>query len=192
MPPTTADEDKRDVERVLAGDPAAFQGIVERWQGPLVNLAFRFCRDEGRAEELAQDAFLRAFRSLHQWRHEAAFSTWLFALALNVFRSHMRRAAVIEVSAPDPAGAGHDPSPESMAVSRDTAAAVRRIVRTLPEKYRDALILFYFLDRDVAHAADCLGVPVGTVKARLHRGRELLRSRLMRVLHLAPRASHGR
>lgn len=192
MPPTTADEDRKDVERVLAGDPAAFQGIVERWQGPLVNLAFRFCRDEGRAEELAQDAFLRAFRSLHQWRHEAAFSTWLFALALNVFRSHMRRGAAIEVAVSDPVGVGQAPSPESAAVSRDTAAAVRRLVCTLPEKYRDALILFYFLDQDVAHAAHCLGVPVGTVKARLHRGRELLRSRLTRVLHLAPGASHGR
>jgi RNA polymerase sigma-70 factor (ECF subfamily) len=60
------------------------------------------------------------------------------------------------------------------------------MVSTLPPKYRDALILFYFLDQDVAQAADCLGVPAGTVKARLHRGRELLRDRLIRVLRLAP------
>jgi RNA polymerase sigma-70 factor (ECF subfamily) len=186
MPRTTAAEDKRDIERVLAGDLEAFQGIVKRWQGPLVNLAFRFCRDEGRAEEFAQDAFVRVFRSLHQWRQEAAFSTWLFALAVNVFRSHMRQASGIEVSTEDVRGVASTPSPESAAIARDTADTVRRMVSTLPPKYRDALILFYFLDQDVAQAADCLGVPAGTVKARLHRGRELLRDRLIRVLRLAP------
>jgi hypothetical protein len=66
-----ADDDLVDVERVLAGDLAAFESIVRRWQGPLVNLAYRFCRDRSRAEEMAQDAFLRAWRALATWRREA-------------------------------------------------------------------------------------------------------------------------
>jgi RNA polymerase sigma factor (sigma-70 family) len=79
---------------VLAGDTAAFENIVRRWQGPLVNLAYRFCRDRGRAEDMAQEAFLRAFRGLASWRRDAAFSTWLFALATNLYRTELRRIPV--------------------------------------------------------------------------------------------------
>jgi len=75
----SASEDQSAVERVLAGDISAFEGIVRRWQAPLINLAYRFCHDRGRAEEMAQEAFLRAFRALNQWRKDAVFSTWLFA-----------------------------------------------------------------------------------------------------------------
>jgi RNA polymerase sigma-70 factor (ECF subfamily) len=63
-----AAEDLSDVERVLAGEVQAFEGIVRRWQGPLVNMAWRYCRDRGRAEELAQEAFVRAWRGLRGWR----------------------------------------------------------------------------------------------------------------------------
>ena len=64
----SADADLLDVERVLAGDIAAFEGIVRRWQGPLVNMAWRYCRDRGRAEEMAQEAFIHAWRGLAKWR----------------------------------------------------------------------------------------------------------------------------
>src|SRR5512136_1607373 len=87
----SAADDQAAVERVLAGDVSAFEGLVRRWQGPLVNLAYRFCRDRSRAEDMAQEAFLRAFRALATWRRDAAFSTWLFALAVNVYRSELRR-----------------------------------------------------------------------------------------------------
>src|SRR5262249_60241871 len=87
----SASEDKADVERVLAGDVSAFEGIVLRWQRPLINLAYRFCRDRSRAEEMAQEAFLRAFRKLSYWRRDAVFSSWLFALAANLYRSELRR-----------------------------------------------------------------------------------------------------
>src|ERR1035438_8358245 len=91
----SASDDQSDVEKVLAGEVAAFEGIVRRWQGPLVNLAYRFTRDRARAEELAQEAFLRAYRSLGGWRREAAFSTWLFALSTNLYRSELRRVPAI-------------------------------------------------------------------------------------------------
>src|SRR5579864_6904267 len=86
-----ADIDTADVESVLAGDVGAFEGIVRRWQGPLVNMAWRYCRDRGRAEELAQEAFVRAWRGLATWRRESTFSTWLFALAANVYRNEVKR-----------------------------------------------------------------------------------------------------
>jgi RNA polymerase sigma-70 factor (ECF subfamily) len=88
-----ASQDQAAVDKVLAGDTSAFEHVVRRWQGSLVNLAYRFCRDRGRAEEIAQEAFLRAYRSLARWRR-AAFSTWLFALATNLYCCKLRRAPV--------------------------------------------------------------------------------------------------
>jgi RNA polymerase sigma-70 factor (ECF subfamily) len=169
------------VGRVLAGDVEAFAAIVERWQRPLVTLAYRFCRHRGQAEEMAQDAFVRAFRALDQWRGDAAFSTWLFALAINTFRSHMRRAQFVEVPL-DGRRPTTGPSPEDGLLTRDLEETIRRAVSGLPGKYRDAMIAFYFMEQDLTEAARCLGVPDGTLKARLHRGRLLLKKRLSRIL----------
>jgi RNA polymerase sigma-70 factor (ECF subfamily) len=71
-----ADADLADVARVLDGDVQAFEGIVRRWQGPLINMAWRYCRDRSRAEDMAQEAFVRAWRGLSHWRRESSFSTW--------------------------------------------------------------------------------------------------------------------
>src|SRR6185295_11809901 len=84
------DDDDADVARVVGGDLEAFEGIVRRWQRRLVGLAWRFCRDRAAAEDMAQEAFLKAFRSLRAYRGESAFSTWLTAIALNTYRSRLR------------------------------------------------------------------------------------------------------
>ena len=182
----SASDDQADVERVLAGDISAFEGIVRRWQGPLINLAYRFCRDRSRAEEMAQEAFLRSYRALAQWRRDAVFSTWLFALATNLYRSELRRipARVLSLTVsledvPEPRDAR---ASDGGLEDRDRDLAVRRAVAALPAKYREALILFYFHEMDVTTAARSLGLPEGTVKARLFRGREILRSKLPQLL----------
>jgi RNA polymerase sigma-70 factor (ECF subfamily) len=180
----SASDDQTDVERVLAGNVSAFEGIVRRWQTPLVNLAYRFCHDRGRSEDMAQEAFLRAYRGLAQWRKDAVFSTWLFALATNLYRSELRRIPARTVSLEDiaepPDTRPADRHQEDTAYDRDLA--VRRAVFALPAKYREALTLFYFHDMDVATASRSLGLPEGTVKARLFRGREILRSKLPQLL----------
>jgi RNA polymerase sigma-70 factor (ECF subfamily) len=179
----SADADQIDAEKVLAGDIGAFENIVRRWQGPLINLAYRFCGDRGRAEDMAQDAFLRAYRALGGWRRDAAFSTWLFALATNLYRSELRRIPMRTISLDQIAEPRDSRAPINAAddeVNRDRA--VRRAVLALPAKYRDTLTLFYFHDQDVAQAARSLGVAEGTVKARLNRGREILRGKLPRLL----------
>jgi RNA polymerase sigma-70 factor (ECF subfamily) len=183
-PSASASDDQTDVERVLAGNVSAFEGIVRRWQTPLVNLAYRFCHDRGRSEDMAQEAFLRAYRGLAQWRKDAVFSTWLFALATNLYRSELRRIPARTVSLEDiaepPDTRPADRHQEDTAYDRDLA--VRRAVLALPAKYREALTLFYFHDMDVATASRSLGLPEGTVKARLFRGREILRSKLPQLL----------
>jgi RNA polymerase sigma-70 factor (ECF subfamily) len=166
-----------DVERVLGGDVNAFEGIVRRWQGPLVNMAWRYCRDRGRAEEMAQEALVRAWRGLAQWRREGSFSTWLFALAANVFRSELKRFPALDVGmedAPEPARAAMQ---ESGLATRQSADAVRRAVLALPVRYREPVVLFYFHEMDVGAAARTMRMPEGTVKARLARARALLKKR---------------
>ncbi|MFP5285414.1 MAG: RNA polymerase sigma factor, partial [Thermoanaerobaculia bacterium] len=78
------------MDAVLRGDVERFSGIVARWEGPLLKLAWRFVHDRERAEEMAQEAFVQCFQRLRQWRREARFGTWLFSLALNVYRSRLR------------------------------------------------------------------------------------------------------
>ena len=178
----SASDDQVAVEQVLAGDVSRFEEIVRRWQGPLINLAYRFCRDRGRAEEMAQEAFLRAFRALGQWRKDSAFSTWLFALATNLYRSELRRTPA-HISPLEEAGEIRDLRTfDGGLEDEDRDRAVRRAVYALPVKYREALILFYFHEKDVPETARSLGLPEGTVKARLFRGREILRSKLQPAL----------
>jgi RNA polymerase sigma-70 factor (ECF subfamily) len=176
-----ASADLADVDRVLAGNAAAFEGIVRRWQGPLINMAWRYCRDRGRAEEMAQEAFIRAWRGLAQWRREGSFSTWLFALAANVYRSELKRfpAETLPLDdVPEPAGAALQHNELAARLGSET---VQRAVLALPPRYREPVILFYFHEMNVAAAAQTLGLPEGTLKARLSRARGLLRQRFPRL-----------
>src|SRR5271170_555085 len=130
----SASDDQADVEKVLAGDISAFEGIVRRWQSPLINLAYRFCRDRGRAEEMAQEAFLRAFRNLRSWRQESVFSTWLFALATNFYCSELRRLPPVTL----PFDEVHEPAdPHDLSgdmEQRNESAALHKAVQSLPPK----------------------------------------------------------
>jgi RNA polymerase sigma-70 factor, ECF subfamily len=172
-----AQEDLGDVERVLAGDVQAFEGIVRRWQGPMVNMAWRYCRDRGRAEELAQEAFIKAWRGLGGWRREGSFSTWLFALAANVFRSDLKRFPTEDLPL-DKIAEPSQPAAQHFALAaKMSSETVRRAVLALPVRYREPLVLFYFHEMDLSAAAQTMKLPEGTLKARLSRARELLRRR---------------
>lgn len=174
-------EDLADVERVLAGDAAAFEGIVRRWQGPLVNMAWRYCRDRARAEEMAQEAFVRAWRNLAQWRRESSFSTWLFAVAANVFRSELQRVPVMNVPLEDVTEPAGPASQENDLQRKRRHEMLRQAVLALPMRYREPVLLFYFHEMDVGETARTMGLPDGTVKARLSRARDLLRKRFPKL-----------
>jgi RNA polymerase sigma-70 factor (ECF subfamily) len=172
-----AASDLEDVEGVLAGDLRRFEGIVRRWQGPLINMAWRYCRDRSRAEELAQEAFVRAWRGLAAWRRESSFSTWLFALSANHFRSELKRFPTVSLPIEEIAEPSRPAGQHRELEERGRDELVRRAVLALPHRYREPVILFYFHEMDVAAAARTMGMPEGTMKARLARARELLRRR---------------
>ena len=169
--------DRQDVDRVLSGEVNAFEGIVLRWQRPLVNMAWRYCRDRGRAEEMAQEAFVRAWRGLKQWRRESSFSTWLFALAANVFRSELKRVPTVNLPLEEAREPSGPPTQFSALEERSRHEVIRSAVLALPHRYREPLVLFYFHEMDLGAAARTMGLPEGTMKARLSRARALLRRR---------------
>jgi RNA polymerase sigma-70 factor, ECF subfamily len=174
------DQDCDDVRRVLKGDISSFESIVRRWQTPLINLAFRFCRDRQRSEEMAQDAFMQIFRNLHKFRGEAAFSTWIFSVSLNLYRSVMRRKSLPVESIDALMDIAEGQFPHLQIEQQERDELVRRAVAVLPQRYRDAIIVFYFREMNLADTAAILGVSEGTAKAWLHRGREILRGKLER------------
>jgi RNA polymerase sigma-70 factor (ECF subfamily) len=185
------DQELLDVRRAQAGDALAFESIVRRWQAPLVNLAYRFVRDRGHAEEMAQEAFLRAFKQLSQFRAESAFSTWLFAIALNVYRSALRRQRVPFVPLDAIAELVSHRSQHLAIEAAERDELVRRAVASLPARYRDAVTVYYFREMDLNETARILNVPPGTAKAWLHRGRELLRRKLGSALATAAEISEA-
>lgn len=190
-PLANTNDDLADVKRVLAGDTRAFEGIVRRWQGPLVNMAWRYCRDRGRAEELAQEAFVRAWRGLSGWRRESSFSTWLFAVAANVYRNELKRIPTVTVpmeDAPEPSAPARQ---QVLVEERNRSDAVRRAVLALPQRYREPVVLYYFHEMDVDAAAQTLKMPTGTLKARLARGRAMLKQRFPRLAAEAEGAAGG-
>jgi len=171
------DQDAADAARVMAGDLSAFEGIVRRWQHRLVNLGWRFCRDRTMAEDMAQEVFLKAFRSLASFRGESAFSTWLISIAVNTYRSRLRAEGQPLLSLDPTRVFAGERGPLHDLEDHQRAEAVRRAVLTLPERYRDAIVVYYFEEKDLAAASRVLGVAEGTLKARLHRARELLKRR---------------
>jgi RNA polymerase sigma-70 factor (ECF subfamily) len=174
-----AAQDERDVDRVLAGDQSGFEPIVGRWKKTLVHLAYDYFHDRDRSEEMAQEAIFRAYRALGQWRKQAAFATWLFRLANNLYCSELRRGRALSTVAlqdiPEQMG---EMWQEARLDQEDRNRALRRAVLRLPAKVRDVLILYYFQEKSMSEAAQCLGLRTCTVKARLSRGRAILRGTL--------------
>ncbi len=170
-----ADAERALVARARAGDAAAFRELVERHQDRAFALARRLLRDETEAEEVAQDAFLRAWSALPGFRAEASFGTWLHRI---VYRRALDRIDALkarrrhESAAPSwpEEGAASGPAPFG------GEERVRRLVDALPAAQRAAVTLFYFEDRSVQDAAKVLGMHENTLKTHLHRARAALRA----------------
>jgi RNA polymerase sigma-70 factor, ECF subfamily len=172
---TDSDEDL--VRRAAGGDRSAFTLLMERHERRVYNLCLRMVGDLDDASDATQDAFLTAYRKLSSFRGEAAFTTWLHRVAINASYDLLRKRGRAPVLASSKDHAVEDeriePAPDH-ADETTGAIEVQRALLAIPEEFRAALVLHDAQDVPVQEVADILGVPVGTVKSRLHRGRVAL------------------
>jgi RNA polymerase sigma-70 factor (ECF subfamily) len=162
------------VRRFLSGDRAAFAALVERHERRVYNLALRMTGREEDARDATQDAFLTVLRKLSSFRGESAFTTWLHRVAVNacydLLRKRQRQPLLERAGAEDRPAAEPPPIPDHAEAS-DLSIDVQRALLEVPYDFRVVMILHDLRDLPQEEVAQILGVPVGTVKSRLHRGR---------------------
>ena len=172
------DPSPADLARAAGGDAQAFTLIVERYQGMVYSVAYNVLGDHTDAEDAAQEAFLRCYRKLPQYRSEASFSTWLFRLALTAAVDYRRRekSRPEPVDVPDVAG-----DPAAGPGEGLDAAAIAAALGDLPDDYRVPTVLRDVYGLPYQEIAEITGRPLGTVKVMVHRGRASLRLKLKSV-----------
>jgi len=181
--------DRADMERLIAGHDAALNDLMERHAKPVFHFLCRMLGNEDDANDLAQETFVRVFKSRGSFRAEQNFSTWLFTIAANLARNHFRwraRHPNISLDAQNPETEqslgstlpANNPAPNEQALTAERAKAVRLAVSKLPEDLREAMVLCEWEERSVAEAAAILETTPKAVESRLYRARQILRARL--------------
>jgi RNA polymerase sigma-70 factor (ECF subfamily) len=180
----TTDEEL--VARSRGGDLDSFNQLVLRWERPIYALAYRVIGREEEARDIAQEAFLRAFRALKGFKGQAKFSSWLYRITLNLCRDWMRRERRTPI-AQTPEGvdlvelAGEATpweSVEDLVSRKELGRAVAKAMSALPEEQRTAIILKEYQGLTFQEIADLLECPLSTVKTRLYQGLTVLRRQL--------------
>lgn len=182
------------VRSVLAGDRDRFELLVERYQKRLVNYLYRMVRNLDEAHDLTQEVFIRVYQALDRYDSQYRFSTWLFRVARNaaidVIRKRRMRlvplsrrpdegsAATVELDLPD-----DQPSALETLEGRELDAAIRTVIDGLPWEYRELILLRHYGELAYEEIAEVKAMPLGTVKNKLFRARQMLKQQL-----LGPRA----
>jgi RNA polymerase sigma-70 factor (ECF subfamily) len=187
------DIDAELVARVQRGDKKAFDLLVLKYQRKIMRLLSRMIRDPSEIEDVAQEAFIKAYRALPQFRGDSAFYTWLYRIAINTARNWMASAGR-RPSAPN-ALENEDgetfnetdnlsdiSTPESMVASREIAETVNAAIEGLPEELRTAIVLREIEGMSYEDIAQSMGCPIGTVRSRIFRAREAVAARLRPLL----------
>ena len=192
-----APSDEQLVAAVQAGDASAFGVLVDRWERKIKGAIYRVLGSDEEASDLAQEAFLKAYRGLGRFKREAQFSSWLYQIALNLCRDRLRRQrtrqlvsfeALAERGALRPSVAG--PSAHELVEARDLSRLVAEAVAELPEEHREVIVLKEYQELTFLEVAEILELPVSTVKTRLYRGLGLLRRHLeQKGIRAAPELS---
>jgi len=181
--------DRADMERLIAGHDAALNDLMERHAKPVFHFLCQMLGNEDDANDLAQETFVRVFKSRGSFRAEQKFSTWLFTIAANLARNHFRwrtRHPNISLDAENPETEqslgstlpANNSAPNEQALTTERAKAVRVAVSKLPEDLRGAMVLCEWEERSVAEAAAILETTPKAVESRLYRARQILRARL--------------
>ena len=190
MEPTDQDpRDRADMEQLQAGHDAALNDLMERHASPVFRFLCRMVGNEDDANDLAQETFVRVFKSAKSFRAEQRFSTWLFTIAANLARNHFRWRARHPNLSLDAENAeteqtlgstlpANTPTPKEAALAGERAVAVRAAVGNLPADLREVIVLCEWEELSVAEAATILEATPKAVESRLYRARGLLRERL--------------
>jgi RNA polymerase sigma-70 factor (ECF subfamily) len=191
--PTNPDDtDQELVRRVQAGDQTAFNLLVLKYQHRVLKLVGRFVNDAAEAEDVAQEAFLKAYRALASFRGDSAFYTWLYRIAINTAKnalvSQRRRPVDFDLDLQDPdqydrhAKLKEADTPEGVLLTDEIRAVVEEAMAELPEDLRTAIVLRELEGLSYEEIAEAMDCPVGTVRSRIFRAREAIDKKLKPLL----------
>lgn len=176
------------IKQVLKGDQNAFADIVSLYQHKLYQVCYRMLSNKQEAEDIAQEAFVRAYMNLHTFDQKRKFSTWLYRIATNLCIDRIRKKKPDYYLDAEVAGtegldlysqiATEDQLPEETLVQMELQERIQYEIGRLPDKYRSVIVLKYIEELPLQEISDILDMPLGTVKTRIHRGREALRKQL--------------
>jgi RNA polymerase sigma-70 factor (ECF subfamily) len=189
---TQDDTDQQLVERVQAGDKSAFNLLILKYQHRVLKLVGRFVSDAAEAEDVAQEAFLKAYRALASFRGESAFYTWLYRIAINTAKNALvanrRRPVDFDLDLQDPdqyerqARLKDEDTPEGVLLTDEIREVVERALEQLPEDLRRAIVLRELEGLSYEEIAEAMDCPVGTVRSRIFRAREAIDKKLKPLL----------
>ncbi|WP_203247912.1 RNA polymerase sigma factor SigW [Sporosarcina beigongshangi] len=178
----------RRVNEVLKGRQDAFEEIVTLFQHRLYQVCYRMLGNAQEAEDIAQEAFVRAYTNIHTYDQNRKFSTWLFRIATNLCIDRIRKKKpdyYLDAEVPGTEGlnmysqiAAPDELPEEQVEKMEMQERIHYEIGRLPDKYRSVIILRYIEELPLQEISDILKLPLGTVKTRVHRGREALRKQM--------------
>jgi RNA polymerase sigma-70 factor (ECF subfamily) len=175
------------IQRCLSGDQLAWDAIVHQYWRKVFNVAYKFVGKHDEAEDLAQDIFLKIFKSLDTFDRRANFQTWLISISRNLcidhYRSVRKERETIDrdIDANELTPASHEPGPVDALEQRDRVALLRQAMAGLPETLRTAVLMRDIQELSYQEIADRLRLPEGTVKSRINRGRTELARQIRKL-----------
>lgn len=184
------------IASILAGETQLYHELIRPYERSVYMMALSYMKNEADAEDVAQEAFLKAFHHLAGFRSEAKFSTWLVGIALNEARSRLRREGAVRMESIDDTleEGGHvSPAvlrdwrevPSEALERKEVRQILQKAITSLPEKYREVFLLRDVEELNVVETAAVLSISVGNVKVRLHRARIMLQKQLTPLLRNA-------
>jgi len=192
---TDRESDQLLVERVQAGERQAFDLLVSKYQRRLLRLVARIVHDPAEAEDVVQETFIKAFRALRHFRGDAAFYTWLYRIGINTAKNYLvtqsRRAPTsthTDAEAAEARGEGEGGglrdinTPESMLATKQIAETVNAAMEALPVDLRTAILLREIEGLSYEEISDIMSCPIGTVRSRIYRAREVIAEKLRPLL----------